>query len=408
MSTLLLLLLTLYPLTNAEQLSVPIFSAFSKYGEYYLNISIGSSQNFRCQIDTGSSDLGIPEFGCTTCNKHTDRRYAPRHSSTASAINCTHESLPDLVCHPCHHHSQCAMTISYEDDSGFSADLWWDRFAFESIERKIYVDAVVAGLYKDHRRNPMQPTSIDGILGLAYQSVSSANTKTPLDYLIANHSEVDDIFAFCLDSKDGGVMKIGSPPGDPFYSSPHNAIQWSPLLNKTFYPVNMTSFAVGQNRLNVEPSVYTRGDAIVDSGSTDITLPRAAFDAFRDLMVAQCQHGNNLVGICHDETGHKIQPGAGMFQGLCYSLNTTQIEAFPTLHVRLGDNVSLPLSPNIYVRGGASYCDDPDQVTLGIDSGAVADGTLLGDIFMEGFFTIFDRKNQRIGFAPPDQFCFRR
>ena len=373
-----------------------------------MNISIGStslSQTFRVQIDTGSSDLGIPESGCTTCNKHTDRRYTPHDSSTASVINCTHESLPDLVCHPCHHHSQCAMTISYEDDSGFEADLWMDQVAFEA-ERTIYVDAVVAGLYKDHRRNPMQPTSIDGILGLAYQSESSANTRTPLDYLIASSAtKLDDVFALCLDSKDGGVMKIGSPPGDPFYASHHNVIQWSPLLNKTFYPVNMTSFYVGPHRLNVEPAVYTRGDAIIDSGSTDITLPRAAFDAFRNLMVAQCHQGNDLVGICHDESGHKIQPGGGMFQSLCYSLTTTQIQAFPILYVHLGDNVSLPISPNIYVRGGASYCDDPKQVTLGIDSGAVADGTLLGDIFMESYFTVFDRTHQRIGFAPADQFC---
>ena len=39
----------------------------------------------------------------------------------------------------------------------------------------------------------------------------------------------------------------------------------------------------------------------------------------------------------------------------------------------------------------ATVYDDPKQVTLGIDSGAVADGTLLGDIFMESFFTVFDR-----------------
>jgi hypothetical protein len=31
-----------------EQLTVPVFSAFSKYGEYYLNLSIGEpAQTFR-------------------------------------------------------------------------------------------------------------------------------------------------------------------------------------------------------------------------------------------------------------------------------------------------------------------------------------------------------------------------
>lgn len=36
---------------------------------------------------------------------------------------------------------------------------------------------------------------------------------------------------------------------------------------------------------------------------------------------------------------------------------------------------------------------------LGFDKGAVTDGTILGDTFMEGFLTIFDREGKRVGFV---------
>ena len=296
------------------------------------------------------------------------------------------------------------MKISYEDDSGFSANLFWDRVSFESSS-PVSFNAVVAGLYLDHRKNPMQPTIIDGIIGLAYRTVSNANTLTPLDYLIqSHHSELDNVFALCLDSKTGGSMTIGSPTNDPFYKSLKD-VQWSPLLKETYYPVNMTALYVGTQRIDVAPDVFVRGDAIVDSGSTDVTLPRTAYDALRTSIFALCNQGTDLIGICHDEQGHKIPSGQGLFAGLCYTLSEKEIAQFPTLYVRLGKDVSLPIEPSMYIRGGASYCDDKSQVGLAIDSGAVGDGTLLGDIFMQGFMTIFDRENKRIGFAPAADHC---
>ena len=125
----------------------------------------------------------------------------------------------------------------------------------------------------------------------------------------------------------------------------------------------------------------------------------------RTSIFALCNQGTDLIGICHDEQGHKIPSGQGLFAGLCYTLSEKEIAQFPTLYVRLGKDVSLPIEPSMYIRGGASYCDDKSQVGLAIDSGAVGDGTLLGDIFMQGFMTIFDRENKRIGFAPAVDHC---
>ena len=237
--------------------------------EYYLNLSIGvPAQTFRVQIDTGSADLGVPGWGCKTCNPHLDKRYVPKQSNTARAISCTQGKAMNLTCHPCHY-GQCAMSITYEDDSGFAADLWQDTVAFESEgSQNTSVTAIVGGLYKSNPKNPMQPKSIDGILGLAYRSESSANNLTPLDYLIAEHAnDLDNVFALCLNSMKGGKFMIGSPDGDPYYKNLHG-VQWTPLLQQTFYPVDLQAVYVGDRKIEVDPSVYNRGDAIVDSGST--------------------------------------------------------------------------------------------------------------------------------------------
>jgi hypothetical protein len=402
---------TLFLCCDSLQLTTPVFSAFSKYGEYYLNLSVGA-QTFRVQIDTGSADLGIPQYGCTTCSSHDDKRYQPKSSPSAQPITCSQGKAMNLTCHPCHYHRQCAMSISYEDDSGFAADLWNDTVTFESYGKthEITVQAVVGGLYKSNPKNPMQPKSIDGILGLAYSTVSSANTLTPLDYLLKQHAnELDDVFALCLDSKKGGSFMIGSPDNNPYYESIAN-LQWTPLLKETYYPVDLQAIYVGDNKVDVAPAVYNRGDAIVDSGSTDITLPRAAYDAFRGSMQHQCEetttnNRSRLVGVCVDEKGKKLAKGSGMFYGDCFTLSMDDILAFPTLTFQLGGGVRLPLKPNMYIRSGASYCDDLNQVTLAIDSGAVADGTLLGDVFMQSWLTIFDRKHKRVGFAPASTHC---
>ena len=70
------------------ELAVPLYSYFSKEGEYYLNVSIGTPpRQFLLQLDTGSADLGIPKWGCKSCTRHANRRYVPSKSSTSAAVN---------------------------------------------------------------------------------------------------------------------------------------------------------------------------------------------------------------------------------------------------------------------------------------------------------------------------------
>ena len=393
------------PLAAARILEIDVHSAFSRYGEYYANLSIGS-QEFRLQIDTGSSDFGVPQYGCSTCGAHTDARYHPQKSPTASMVNCTYGDEMNYSCHPCHN-NQCAYSISYEDDSGYSAGLWLDSVEWSGRHGSIIVpNTPVGGIYRDHRKNPLQPHFVDGIIGLAYRSIANSHAQTPMERLFAENTDVDQIFALCLNSKNsgrpvGGKLVIGSPDGNPFYAKSKN-IQWSPLVNETYYPVDMLAMKVGGVVLKVSKDVYNRGGAIVDSGSTTVTLPSTAFSAFRHQMLEMCKDNNQLVGICVDSNRKKIKPGESMLSGECHTLNSDEISAFPDITVIL-QGAELKMPPTLYLR--PSLCDDSSQVTLGFDSGPAADGTILGDVLMENYFSIFDRRHQMVGFGDADDFC---
>ena len=176
-------------------------------------------------------------------------------------------------------------------------------------------------------------------------------------------------------------------------------------MKDTYYVVKLLDFRVNNQSIGVDPSVYNRGDAIVDSGSTSLTLPRTAFDAFRDTMLNSCSNNETqLIGVCVDSEGKKIEPGRGIFEGLCYKMGEADILKYPMLTVQLENNVDLVLKPNMYMRNGGVFCDD-GLYTIGIDSGSVTGGTLLGDTFMSSFLTIFDRGNKHIGFVDRELAC---
>ena len=257
------------------EVSVPLYSCFSKEGEYYLNVSIGSPpKNFLLQLDTGSSDLGVPKWGCTSCTRHANKRYVPSKSKTSNAENC---SVPYLNCPVCHDNI-CSYSISYADNSGYSAEIYTDAIQLEGSSKSTKVlNGYVGAIYEDHLHDPTEPQNLDGIIGVAYPSVSATGaTLTIIDNLYKNGIIKSNVFSICMNKTKGGILYLGSgdtlkqiSTGDT--NDEYSSIQWTPLVKETYYVVELIDVRINNKSIGVDPSVYNRGDAIIDSGSTSVS-----------------------------------------------------------------------------------------------------------------------------------------
>ena len=98
---------------------VPMGGNTGKDGEYFVPFYLGAAeeQHFTAQLDTGSSDLGLPSSGCKGCEKHADPWYSPS-STGAEKVMCKDVEPKGLTCTSCKD-GQCGMEVSYADDSGF-------------------------------------------------------------------------------------------------------------------------------------------------------------------------------------------------------------------------------------------------------------------------------------------------
>ena len=102
-----------------------------------------------------------------------------------------------LTCSPCHY-GQCAFNISYEDGSGYRAAVWNDTVSFGA---ELGATSVVGAIYMKSKGH-FEPTSVDGIIGVAYQPVATSGAPTVIDNLV-RQGQMKDMFSICLDEVDG-------------------------------------------------------------------------------------------------------------------------------------------------------------------------------------------------------------
>jgi len=177
-------------------------------------------------------------------------------------------------------------------------------------------------------------------------------------------------------------------------------IGWTPRkADVGFYGVTVNDIKVNGVSIGVSPSIYNKGDAIVDSGTSDVCLPHSAFEALKEAFVSICTNGTAcLKGICDCKT-HKVLEKP-IFEERCVQMTLKEREAYPMIEVEFEGGLVVPHPPSSYLRNDTIFCDE-DYWTIAIESeGRDGSGTIFGDTFMQGFNVIHDRRHpQRIGFA---------
>jgi len=135
---------------------------------------------------------------------------------------------------------------------------------------------------------PFEPYSSDGILGIGYSSISAVNAPTLIDSLVANG--MPNCFSMCLGT-NGGIFVLGGD-NSQYYTG---AYTYTPIINETYYVVQMNDFKVGGKSLGLPASDY--GQTIVDSGTTLLIIPQRAFNLIKSIILNMCSKVK-LAGVC--------------------------------------------------------------------------------------------------------------
>lgn len=307
---------------------------------WYGQIAVGTPpQTYTVDFDTGSSDLFLPGPNCSAnCAGH--KVYDPARSATAADAHR-------------------GFSLMYGDGSSVTGEQYSDTVS-------------VAGLTATNQRLGAAKTysagfstdafPADGLLGLAYAHISSYAAPPVFASLVAQRAAAQPRFAFKL-AADGAELFLGGADAR-LYTGP---FAYAPVTHQGYWQVDVQSAAVNGTR------AVGRLDAIVDTGTTLVVGDEVAVRALYAKIPG-----------ARDAT---LSVGMGFF--------TVPCDAIPTVGLTFA-GTTFDISPAAFNLGRVSP-GAPDCV-----GGIVAANQqfwIVGDVFLQNVYTVFDMGSNRVGFA---------
>jgi hypothetical protein len=374
--------------------SVDLQGGIVGVGEYYTVIELGGKP-IRVQVDTGSSTLAVPMTGCVSCIKKTNR-YVVRTDSHAKVVKCYDDACTPnrcgATCAICsskgsccasEHPSECGFSLRYADGSSASGSLVSDEMRWGELRSNVTFGGILSNSPNFER------PEVDGILGMAYKSLACNPSclDPPFDVFVRQQI-IDDVFSICMSSHGGKLMLGGYKP-----SVSKSPVQYVPLFltqPARYYRIKLSgSLEIGEETVSM-PNFRT---AIVDTGTTLIVTSTRAFSAIKQhLQSKYC----DVPELCEEDSWFQ--------SGMCVSLSPADLALLPPLTFRLDNNVRLTLAPTDYMleyrRGVRTYrCVG----IMGMDG--IGGMVVLGNTLMQKYVTVYDRANERLGFAEAAPNC---
>ncbi|KAF9220337.1 acid protease [Gyrodon lividus] len=200
----------------------------------------------------------------------------------------------------------------------------------------------------------------DGLLGMAFQSISRFD-QSPFFQTLINQDQIDEpVFAFSL-AAPGPEIYLGGTNPDMYTGD----FTWAPVIQQGHWRVNIDSVVCnGQNVLTSVPAIMDTGTILIHGPPSDVAALYAT------------------VG------GTPVSDNPGFYSFPC--------DAVPSVSFTFGGG-SFPIPAETFSMG--PYGSDPFQCVGSLFAGNVVRTWIVGTPFLSSVYTAFDVANLRIGLA---------
>jgi hypothetical protein len=350
------------------------------YDTHTLRATIGTSQTFDLNLDTGASSLGVASQGCASCE---DAGVSPLYQPGGSAMDL---SQP--------------VTLMYASDFGWSGEAYRDAVSIGGLEVSVNLAAITSQTNYFSNPNdcdtPSGPVSspYQGTIGFGPDAFILSGTNDYIDQAVAA-GDAANVFSISFCHLNGTLWIGGYDP-----TSIAQALQYTSLGQDAGYTVEWTDVIVD----GVDVALPSGTHGTVDSGGDYLIVPASTYTPLAAALAGDAAF-QKAFGSSFLSPTAQPQQNCVMLDQAPAALDA----ALPPLVLKLGnaDPIEVPLTATqsylAYFYGGASqvtYCQNIIAATPGSDLDAY-----LGQSLMLGHVLVYDRAHSRFGVAPAAQSC---
>eukprot|EP00007_Cunea_sp_BSH-02190019_P005085 CAMPEP_0174236912 /NCGR_PEP_ID=MMETSP0417-20130205/6330_1 /TAXON_ID=242541 /ORGANISM="Mayorella sp, Strain BSH-02190019" /LENGTH=415 /DNA_ID=CAMNT_0015315615 /DNA_START=35 /DNA_END=1282 /DNA_ORIENTATION=+ len=347
--------------SSVDGAAVPVERMWNDYDSAYIgNITMGTPEQgpFSVIFDTGSSNLWVPDKSCVEAGCVGKHKYDPNISSTASLDGRR-------------------MFIPY--GTGYFLGVVWEdvtTVAGVTVTGQLFGDGTYMAEF-------FESTPIDGILGLAFQTIAVDQVPPVFDNMVAQGLVPQALFQTFLGNDYGSMPSTGDESSvvvfgeidTRYMQDPTASFVYADVIEPSYWLVYMRETHVGGNKVPNTCQYAKNGNclAVIDTGTSIILGP-----------------------------SYDVKPILAQI-GDVYT-NCSNVHTLPTVSFNIS-NTLFDVAPEFYVLRQPVTADDgstQEECVLGI-AGALltAPFWILGDPFLRAYTAVFDKSTTppRVGFA---------